>query len=147
MASRRQTALLPSGVGEFMRRRVFELGGLILMALAVGLVLAMASFDPSDPSFNTAGGGRVKNLLGYPGAVMADLALQTFGLASSVAVVAFIAWGQAEGHVHMLDPRLRPYLGAYFLIAALVIGVAAEESIKTGKVVLIDDLLQKSGAI
>jgi chemotaxis family two-component system sensor kinase Cph1 len=27
--------------------------------------------------------------------------------------------------VHMLDPRLRPYLGAYFLIAALVIGVAA----------------------
>ena len=93
MAPRRQTALLPAGIGDFMRRRVFELSGLILVALAIGLVLAMASFDPSDPSFNTAGGGKVNNLLGYPGAVAADLALQTFGLAASVAVVAFIAWG------------------------------------------------------
>jgi S-DNA-T family DNA segregation ATPase FtsK/SpoIIIE len=93
MAPRRQTALLPAGIGDFMRRRAFELSGLILVALAVGLVVAMASFDPSDPSFNTAGGGKVNNLLGYPGAVAADLALQTFGLASSVAVIAFIAWG------------------------------------------------------
>ena len=94
MASRRQqTALLPPGTGDFIRRRMFELSGLILVALAVGLVLAMVGFDPSDPSFNTAGGGGVNNLLGYPGAVAADLALQTFGLASSVGIIAFIAWG------------------------------------------------------
>ena len=93
MAPRRQTALLPAGVGDFMRRRAYELSGLILVALAVGLVLALASFDPSDPSFNTAGGGKINNLLGYPGAVAADLVLQTFGLASLVAVIAFIAWG------------------------------------------------------
>ena len=93
MAPRRQPALLPSGIGDFMRRRMFELSGLVLIALAAALVLAMASFDPSDPSFNTAGGGKVNNLLGYPGAVAADLALQTFGLAISVAVIALAAWG------------------------------------------------------
>jgi len=39
--------------------------------------------------------------------------------------LAFVAWGQARGLVHLLDPRLRPYLGAYFLIAVVVISVAA----------------------
>jgi S-DNA-T family DNA segregation ATPase FtsK/SpoIIIE len=72
---------------------MFELSGLVLIALAVSLVLAMASFDPSDPSFNTAGGGNVKNLLGYPGAVISDLALQTFGLATGLIVVILMAWG------------------------------------------------------
>ena len=94
MASRRQqSALLPPGLGEFLRRRMFEMSGLILIALAIGLTVAMFSFDPSDPSFNTAGGGSVNNLLRYPGAVAADLALQIFGLASVVGIIAFIAWG------------------------------------------------------
>jgi S-DNA-T family DNA segregation ATPase FtsK/SpoIIIE len=93
MASRRQPALLPAGIGEFMRRRFFELSGLALIVFAVAAVLAMATFDPSDPSFNTAASGQTNNLLGYPGAVAADLALQTFGLASSVAVIAFLCWG------------------------------------------------------
>ena len=93
MASRRQTALLPPGIGDFLRRRMFELSGLALVALAGLLVLSLFSFDPTDPSLNTAGGGTVNNLLGYPGAVMSDIALQTFGLATGLIVVVLIAWG------------------------------------------------------
>ncbi len=93
MTSRRQTALLPPGIGDFLRRRMFELSGLALVALAVLLVLSLISFDSTDPSLNTAGGGAVNNLLGYPGAVMSDIALQTFGLATGLIVVVLIAWG------------------------------------------------------
>lgn len=92
MASRRQTALFPPGIGNFLRRRMFELSGLALLALAIALVLSLASFDPSDPSLNTAGGGDINNLLGYPGAVISDLALQTIGLATGLVVVIFITW-------------------------------------------------------
>jgi S-DNA-T family DNA segregation ATPase FtsK/SpoIIIE len=93
MAAKRRTALLPAGIGGFVRRRLFELAGLFLIGLAIALALALLSFDPSDPSLNTAGGGKVNNLMGYPGAVAADLSLQAFGLATCVAIIAFVAWG------------------------------------------------------
>ena len=65
MASRRQTALLPAGLTDFVRRRLVEMAGLALIAAAVVLILAMLTYDSSDPSLNTAGGrGRVNNLLG-----------------------------------------------------------------------------------
>jgi S-DNA-T family DNA segregation ATPase FtsK/SpoIIIE len=72
---------------------MFELSGLALIALAVLLVLSLITFDSTDPSLNTAGGGAVNNLLGYPGAVMSDIALQTFGLATGLIVIVLIAWG------------------------------------------------------
>ena len=94
MASRRQTALWPAGLGDFLRRRLVELAGLVLIVAAAVLVLAMLTYDSSDPSFNTAGGrGGVNNLLGYPGAVLADLALQTLGLAAVLAAIVLAVWG------------------------------------------------------
>lgn len=120
MASRRQPALLPAGSGSFARRRIFELSGLALIALATALVLATASFDPSDPSLNTAGGGKVNNLMGYPGAVAADVALQTFGLAVSVVVIALIAWG-----LRLLRRKAVPLALQRVAVMALVLIVAA----------------------
>ncbi len=94
MASRRQTALLPAGLGGFLRRRMVEIVGLALIAAAVVLILAILTYDSSDPSLNTAGArGRVNNLFGYPGAVVADLALQTLGLAAALGAVVLGAWG------------------------------------------------------
>jgi len=94
MASRRQTALWPAGFADFVRRRLAELAGLVLIAAAVILILAMLTYDSSDPSINTAGGrGSVNNLLGYPGAVLADLALQTLGLAAALAAIVVGVWG------------------------------------------------------
>src|SRR5271170_8090826 len=37
-------------------RRLNEILGLVLLATAVLLLLALASYTPSDPSFNTVGG-------------------------------------------------------------------------------------------
>lgn len=94
MASRRQTAVMPSGFGDFVRRRLVDLIGLALIAAAAALALTLLTYDPSDPSLNTArGGGGINNLLDYPGAVAADLALQTLGLAAALAVPVLGAWG------------------------------------------------------
>ncbi|MEE8544617.1 MAG: DNA translocase FtsK 4TM domain-containing protein [Alphaproteobacteria bacterium] len=90
--SSQKFAFLPSGATAFLRRRAIEIAGLMLLALAVVLAAALASFDPGDPSWNHAADGPAANLLGRPGAYAADLILQTLGLAGVALVLVLAAW-------------------------------------------------------
>ncbi len=67
-------------------RRLNEILGLVLMATAGLFFLALASYTPSDPSFNTVGsyvsGRPAHNWTGMVGACFADLVLQTIGVAA-----------------------------------------------------------------
>jgi S-DNA-T family DNA segregation ATPase FtsK/SpoIIIE len=66
-------------------RRLNEMLGLILLVAAGLLLLALVSYTPSDPSFNTVGGAAGKhpaqNWTGLAGAYTADLLLQALGVA------------------------------------------------------------------
>jgi S-DNA-T family DNA segregation ATPase FtsK/SpoIIIE len=85
---------LPRGAADFLRRRALQVIGLALLGTAGGLVLALQTYRPGDPSFNSTGdGAAIANALGYPGAVIADMLLQTFGLASLLLPAALIFWG------------------------------------------------------
>jgi DNA segregation ATPase FtsK/SpoIIIE, S-DNA-T family len=57
-----------------------------LMLGAVILVLALATYHPSDPSMNTAAGGPARNLIGGAGAWVADMLLWTLGPAVALFV-------------------------------------------------------------
>ncbi len=71
-----------------------ELLGLVMAALGVSALLAIASYDPSDPSWNTAvTAGVTGNLLGSPGAVAADLMLQSVGAAAILIALPLVIWG------------------------------------------------------
>jgi S-DNA-T family DNA segregation ATPase FtsK/SpoIIIE len=83
---------LPSGTGDFVRRRAVEGMSLGLFALAVVLLVAGLSFDPSDPSFNRAASGPVHNLLGLYGAYGSDLALHGLGLAAFLVPPVLVGW-------------------------------------------------------
>jgi S-DNA-T family DNA segregation ATPase FtsK/SpoIIIE len=77
----------------FLARRTKELigGGLLVFAIATAVALGTWSVD--DPSFNNATDAKVKNLLAFPGAVVADLAMQLFGLGAIAALLPPIVWG------------------------------------------------------
>jgi S-DNA-T family DNA segregation ATPase FtsK/SpoIIIE len=63
-------------------RRLNEAAGLVFLAGAIVLILCLASYNPYDPSWNSASGARPRNWIGPVGAVIADLLLQGFGLAA-----------------------------------------------------------------
>ena len=77
-----------------LRRRICEGGGFALIALAAADgACALATWSVQDPSLSHATDAPVRNLLGTPGAIGADLLMQLFGLASTVLVLPVAVWG------------------------------------------------------
>ena len=76
-----------------LRRRICEGGGFALIALAAVIAVALATWSVQDPSLSHATDAPVRNLLGTPGAIGADLLMQLFGLASTVFVLPVAVWG------------------------------------------------------
>ena len=66
------------------------------MALLAGVAFTLAAlgtWNVDDPSFSHATDNPVTNAMGYPGAVVSDLAMQFFGLSSVAALVPAVIWG------------------------------------------------------
>ena len=78
-------------------RRLAEFGALLLAFAALALLVALASYNAHDPSLNTATSARPTNLAGPPGAAVADLLLQSFGLAGALPGAALLCWAWRIG--------------------------------------------------
>jgi S-DNA-T family DNA segregation ATPase FtsK/SpoIIIE len=79
---------------DFLTRVTRQACGLLLIAFGFALLAALLSYNPADPSLNTAGPSlRVENMLGRPGALAADLLLQLFGLAAFAIPALPSVWG------------------------------------------------------
>ncbi|HTZ69058.1 MAG TPA: DNA translocase FtsK 4TM domain-containing protein [Acetobacteraceae bacterium] len=73
-------------------RRVAEIAGLLLAMGGIGMLLALATYNPRDPSLNTATSEPVSNIAGPAGSVLADFLLQGFGLAAVLPPLAMLVW-------------------------------------------------------
>ena len=73
---------IPEVIRDGAVRRLAEVLGLGLILAAAAGALSLASWSVRDPSFSHAVEGPARNLLGYPGAVAADLLMQILGIAS-----------------------------------------------------------------
>jgi DNA segregation ATPase FtsK/SpoIIIE, S-DNA-T family len=80
MASRAQPSLLRDTMKASARRSGALIGGTLLFLATMAIVLALLTYHSQDPSWNTASGGPARNLLGAPGAWIADLLLAALGL-------------------------------------------------------------------
>ena len=79
---------------NFLKKRTFELLGLILILTGVGLAISFATYVPEDPSFIYGDSNiEIKNFFGIYGSSIADFLLQSFGLASFLLLANFIFWG------------------------------------------------------
>jgi S-DNA-T family DNA segregation ATPase FtsK/SpoIIIE len=67
--------------------------GAILLGLVALVLLSLASWQVDDPSLSYASGNPVRNWLGFPGAVIADLGIQVFGIGILPLLVPLALWG------------------------------------------------------
>ncbi|MEQ8266111.1 MAG: DNA translocase FtsK 4TM domain-containing protein [Parvibaculum sp.] len=84
---------LPPAVSAFLGRRLVEGAGVVLFALACFGLLAVLSWSIDDPSLNNATTRAPGNWMGLPGAYVADVLLQTLGLACILLLLPPFVWG------------------------------------------------------
>ena len=85
--------LLPGSVSTGLRQLVLGTYGLGIVAAACAAWTSLATWSVRDPSLNNATPAVPRNLLGSWGAVVADLAIQSLGLASIILFLPLAAWG------------------------------------------------------
>ena len=74
-------------VNSFIKNRLIEFSGSLIVIMSIFLLLSVVSYTPSDPNFiYTPENVEIKNLGGFYGSVVADFLLQALGLISILLV-------------------------------------------------------------
>src|ERR1700685_3708605 len=84
---------LPAAIREALARRLRELAGLALLALSGGAAAALMTWSVQDPSLSHATSRAIHNIIGYPGAIGADLLMQILGLGAIMLILPVAIWG------------------------------------------------------
>ncbi|HET7308043.1 MAG TPA: DNA translocase FtsK 4TM domain-containing protein [Gammaproteobacteria bacterium] len=124
---RSDTQLVGAQVGNGLRESAL----LVFIALAVLLLIALATYSPADPGFSHSGSGApVHNAIGEVGAWIADLLLLVFGYPAYLfpVLVAYSGW-----LVFRRRPPETPVskLAVTIRVSALLLGLAAASAIAT----------------
>jgi S-DNA-T family DNA segregation ATPase FtsK/SpoIIIE len=96
--------------------------GGVICVVGAGLLLAVATYNAADPSFNAATGLPATNALGGAGAALADIVMQSMGLSGWVAALLMLVFGmtrvsQPDPAAHRRDLRVRAGVGGLGLLA------------------------------
>jgi S-DNA-T family DNA segregation ATPase FtsK/SpoIIIE len=114
-------SFLSDGLRDMLRRRLREMIGVALIAAAMLLAAALASWSVQDPSLSHATVNPVRNLLGLPGAIAADLLMQLLGLGALAIVLPIAVWGwRLASH----RPLHREWLRAAVWVAGVLLAAA-----------------------
>jgi S-DNA-T family DNA segregation ATPase FtsK/SpoIIIE len=105
-------------------QRLNEVTGLLLLSLGLVWLLSLVSYHAEDPSWNTASAAHPLNLVGYPGAYLADFSIQTFGWASYlVPLLTFLlAWRWIRSEE--IEAASIKMMGAVLLAISVCAGLA-----------------------
>src|SRR5947209_10441557 len=112
---------LPPSIREGLSRRVRELTGLGLIALSGPPSAALMTWSLQDPSLSNATSRPIRNILGYAGAIGADLAMQILGLGAIMLVLTVAVWGWRM-MTHRPFDREALRLGCWILCTVIAAG-------------------------
>jgi S-DNA-T family DNA segregation ATPase FtsK/SpoIIIE len=121
--------ILPPGATAFLRQRFTEAGGIVIALAGIAITLSLISFHPDDPSLNAATDAVSRNWLAGPGASVADVLMQTMGMASWLLPVTLLAWGWQIGKHRGLG---RVWLRVTLLPVALLLSTVVLAGPKAG---------------
>src|ERR1051326_7967175 len=113
------------GFGELsdaIRRWVLPILGAALVLASLLLLLALATYDPRDPSLDTATAAVARNYAGHHGAFVADLLSQGIGLAAYLVPLVLLGWAF---HLMLQRPIRHPVRKLVLLPLLLLLGAGA----------------------
>ena len=83
-----------NSVTNFLKKRSFELAGLILISIGILLSISFFTYSPNDPTLIYGDKENIiNNILGVYGGLISDFLLQSFGLISFLLLATFFSWG------------------------------------------------------
>ena len=115
---------LPPSIREALARRMRELAGLGLIGLAGVAGAALMTWSVQDPSLSHATSRPIRNILGYPGAIGADLLMQILGLGAIMLILPVAVWGWRM-LTHRPFDRQALRFGCWILCAAIAASFAS----------------------
>src|SRR5258708_34291899 len=83
---------LPGTIRDALARRLRELAGLSLIALSGVAAAALMTGSVQDPSLSHATSRAIRNIVGYPGAIGAELLMQILGLSAVMLILPVPVW-------------------------------------------------------
>jgi S-DNA-T family DNA segregation ATPase FtsK/SpoIIIE len=81
-----------NAVRRLLRRNLGAVSGLGLLALSAAIAASLATWTVDDPSLSHATDHEPRNALGLPGAMVADIIMQFFGLAAIALLLPPVVW-------------------------------------------------------
>src|SRR4029453_14222375 len=115
---------LPVSIRDALARRLRELAGLCLIALSGVAAAALVPGAVQDPSLSHATSRPIRNVLGYPGAIGADLLMQILGLGAIMLILPVAVWGWRM-LTHRTFDREALRLGCWILCSVIAAGFAS----------------------
>src|ERR1700683_856366 len=114
---------LPATMREALARRLRELAGLGLLSLSGIAAAALMTWSVQDPSLSHATSRAIRNVIGYPGAIGADLLMQILGLGAIMLILPVAVWGWRM-LTHRGFDREALRLGCWILFTVISAGLA-----------------------
>jgi S-DNA-T family DNA segregation ATPase FtsK/SpoIIIE len=115
---------LPASIREALARRFRELAGLGLIALCGVVAAALMTWSAQDPSLSHATSRAIRNIVGYPGAIGADLLMQILGLGAIMLILPLAVWGWRM-LTHRTFDREALRIGCWILCTVISAGFAS----------------------
>ncbi|KQW19456.1 cell division protein FtsK [Afipia sp. Root123D2] len=115
---------LSDPIREMLTRRLRELAGLGVLSLSGVAAAALMTWSVQDPSLSHATSGKIRNLIGWPGAIGSDLLMQILGLGAIMLILPVAVWGwRLLTHRHFDREAMR--IACWVLCAAIASGFAS----------------------
>jgi S-DNA-T family DNA segregation ATPase FtsK/SpoIIIE len=115
---------LPPPIRDALARRLRELTGLGLIGLSGSAAAALMTWSVQDPSLSHATSRAIHNVLGYPGAIGADLLMQILGLGAIMSILPAATWGWRM-LTHRPFDRVATRLACWILCTGAAAGFAS----------------------
>ncbi|MDD2875814.1 MAG: DNA translocase FtsK 4TM domain-containing protein [Acidiphilium sp.] len=112
-------------------RHLAEIAALFAVLAGLTVLVALVSYHPGDPSFDTASSLPAHNLAGRFGASLADFLLQGFGVAGGLPALVLLAWAfLLVNHGRITHWRLRGF-ATLVAMPALAAAFGAAQAVDT----------------